>query len=404
MQRQYDIVIYGATGFVGRLSAEYLAARPAADVRVALAGRSMARLEQVRARLPEPARIWPLLAVDSSDLDGLRALARSTKVLVTTVGPYRKYGMKVAQACAEEGTDYLDLTGEVLFVRDCIDAFDDIARKSGARIVNACGFDSIPSDLGTYLLHRTATEQGLGQLEKTTLLVTSMRGGFSGGTIDSLRTQLAEVTGDKARRRAAGDPYALSPERENDLTIDGYDKPGPRFDGQSQTWTSPFIMAPFNTRIVRRSNALLGHAYGRSFSYQEVSAAGGGTKGKWRAQRSTMLIGFFITAMQKPALRRILDRFLPKPGSGPSDEQMRKGRFRLSIISDTSSGKRLKAKVGLDLDPGYRGTALMLIEAALCLLDTPRSRSGVLTPATAMGDALIAQLRKAGMTLEAKEA
>jgi short subunit dehydrogenase-like uncharacterized protein len=400
MSRTYDIVIYGATGFVGRLSAEYLAEHAPAGLSVALAGRSLQRLEDVRSSLPAPGNAWPLVAVDSDDLEGLRALARSTTVLVTTVGPYRKYGMKVAQACAESGTDYLDLTGEVLFVRDCIDNFDAVAKASGARIVNACGFDSIPSDLGAFLLHQAAEKESAGTLEKTTLLVTSMRGGFSGGTIDSLRTQLAEVTTDKARRKVAGDPYALSPDRKAEIDADGYDRPGARFDKQWGMWTSPFIMAAFNTRIVRRSNALLGHAYGRGFSYTEVSAAGTGRKGQWRAKQATFIIGLFFTAMQKPALRRILDRFLPKPGSGPSDEQMRKGKFRMSVLTQTSSGRALKVKIGLDLDPGYRGTALMLMESALCLLETPRSRTGVLTPATAMGMRLVDQLRKAGMRLE----
>ena len=401
--RQFDIVIYGATGFVGRLSAEYLAGRSAGDLSVALAGRSMERLEKVRANLPPKAQSWPLVAVDSDDVDGLRALARTTRVLVTTVGPYRKYGMKVAQACAEEGTDYLDLTGEVLFVRDCADAFDTIAKASGARIVNACGFDSIPSDIGVLLLNHAARARQVGDLEQTTLLVTSMRGGFSGGTIDSLRTQMTEVTSDRARRRIAGDPYALSPDRENDLKVDDYDGHGAKFNKQWGLWTSPFIMSPFNSRIVRRSNALLGHAYGRSFSYTEVSAAGSGRKGQWRAKQATVILGLFYTAMQKPLLRKVLDRFLPKPGSGPSDERMRNGRFRLAIMTQTSNGHRLKVKIGLNLDPGYRGTALMLMESALCLLQTPRERTGVLTPAVAMGMSLADQLRKAGMTFDVSD-
>lgn len=391
----YDIVLFGATGFVGKLTAEYLA-RQKTGLRIALAGRSREKLQQVAASLPDGAATWPLIVVDSSDVEALEKMAQSTRLVISTVGPYSQRGLPLVGACAKWGTDYVDLTGETFFVRDCADQFDQLAQQTKARIVNSCGFDSIPSDLGVLALADAA--QG-GQLQKTTLLVTSMRGGFSGGTLASMRQQMEEMSAQPSLRKVIGDPYGLSPNRSAEPNKDGYDNAKARYLDELGVWTSPFVMATFNTRIVRRSNALLDYAYGRDFQYQEYSAA----KNKRKAKRSTLILGLFVTAMQKNRLRKIISRFLPKPGTGPSPEAMRNGRFRISIFTSTSSGKRLKCKVGLDLDPGYMGTALMLVQSALCLLETQKVRGGVLTPASAMGMPLIHRLRGAGMTIEVTE-
>lgn len=391
----YDIVLFGASGFVGKLTARYLAEHNP-GLRIALAGRSIAKLEEVRSSLPRSAADWPIIIADSSEVTALESMAQSTRLVISTVGPYSQRGLALAGACAKFGTDYVDLTGEVFFVRDCADRFDVLARQTKARIVNSCGFDSIPSDLGVLALANKAKELDGSTLGATKLLVTSMRGGFSGGTLASMKQQMEEMGANRSLRKVIGDPYGLSPDRTAEPNTDTYDNPGARFDQQLQMWTSPFVMAPFNTRIVRRSNALSGYAYGREFSYQEVSAA----KSKRSAQRSTLILGLFVTAMQKPVLRKIIARFLPKPGTGPSETAMRNGRFRISIFTTTTSGKKLKCKVGLDLDPGYMGTALMLVESALCLLETPKTVGGVLTPSTAMGMTLVERLRKAGMTIE----
>lgn len=388
----YDIVLFGATGFVGKLTAEYLANLDT-PLRVALAGRSESKLKEVVLGLPGKGSSWPLIVVDSSDTAGLDAMAKSTRLVISTVGPYAKRGLPLVEACAKNGTDYVDLTGETIFVRDCADKFHELAQQNKARIVNSCGFDSIPSDLGVLTLAEAAGEN----LGKTTLLVTSMRGGFSGGTLASMREQMEALTENRSLRKVIGDPYGLSPNRSAEPQPgDGFDNPGARFNKEIGIWTSPFVMASFNTRIVRRSNALSGYAYGREFRYDEVSAA----KGKTQARRSTLILGLFVMAMQKPALRKIIARFLPKPGTGPSVEKMRNGRFRLSIFTTTSSGKSMKCKVGMNLDPGYMGTAVMLVQSALCLLETEKVKGGVLTPATAMGAPLVKRLREAGMTFE----
>lgn len=394
--RKFDIVLFGASGFVGKLTAQYLA-RTYPSLSVALAGRSESKLRSVLSTLPSPANSWPILIADSKDSDALKLLAEATRLVISTVGPYSNHGLPLVEACARAGTDYVDLTGEVLFVRDSADKCDRLAQETGARIVHSCGFDSIPSDLGVLTLADAASKLDGSHLTKTTLIVTSMKGGFSGGTMASMRQQMEEITENRSLRKVIGDPYGLSPDRAAEPKPgDGYDNPGVNYLSDLGIWTAPFVMATFNTRIVRRSNALSNYAYGREFRYQEFSA----TKDKRQAQKLTYGLGLFVMAMQKPLLRKIVARFLPKPGTGPSEEKMKGGKFRISIFTKTDSGRDLKCKVGLDLDPGYMGTALMLVESAVCLLETPRERAGVLTTATAMGMPLVDRLRKAGMVFD----
>jgi len=275
--RELDVVVFGATGFVGRLVAGYLAGHAPGGVRIGLAGRSERRLAEVRAELDAAASAWPLLVADSADPVSLAALARAARVVVSTVGPYRGQGLALVQACAEAGTDYADLTGEVLFIRDSIDRCHAAAAAAGARIVHCCGFDSVPSDLGVLLLHHAVRADDAGDLLDTTLAVTALRGGISGGTLASMMGQLDEVRASAARRLVVQDPYALSPDRaaEPDLG-DEHDQGWARYDGELRMWTGPWAMAGINTRVVRRSNALQGWAYGRRFRYREVTGFGAG--------------------------------------------------------------------------------------------------------------------------------
>ena len=394
--RDHDLVLFGATGFVGRLTAAHLARAAAPGVRVALGGRSKERLEDVRAELPESAHDWPLVVADTSDAGAVRELATSARAVATTVGPYARYGLPLVEACAAAGTHYADLTGEVPFVRASADRAHEQARESGARITHACGFDSVPSDLAALL---TAQAAG-GDLTDTTLVVTRLSGGISGGTVDSLRGMVDEVRSDPATRRLMTDPYSLSPDRdaepslgrESDATAVG------RVDGR---WTGIFVMAPFNTRIVRRSNALQGWAYGRGFRYREVMAFGRGPLGPALAAGTALGVAGMGFGMALPPTRAVLDRVLPKPGEGPSERTRERGHFRTETTGTATDGRRYRTTFAMRGDPGYAATAVMLGESGLCLaLDDLPGEGGVLTPATAMGTRLADRLRAAGAEIE----
>ncbi|OAK54242.1 MULTISPECIES: saccharopine dehydrogenase NADP-binding domain-containing protein [Rhodococcus] len=408
--REHDIVVYGATGFVGKLTAAYLASHAPANTSIALAGRSLSKLEEVRRSLPASAAEWPLIQADAADTDALRTMAESTRVVITTVGPYAKYGLPLTTACAEAGTDYVDLTGEVLFTRESIDTNEEIARRTGARIVHACGFDSIPSDLGVHVLHAAVAADGAGEMTDTTLVVTSMRGGVSGGTIDSLRTQIEVVKKDKKLRRLAASPYTLSPDRsrEPDLgrqsdvqLVDGKDiAPGVK------GWKAPFVMASANTRVVRRSNALRDWAYGRKFRYREVMSVGSSVASPLVAGAVSAGLGAMVFAMTV-APKKLLDRVLVAPGSGPSTKAQENGHFTVDIYTTTTTGARYRSRVKAKGDPGYKATSVMLSESALALAfdrDRLPDAAGVLTPATAIGDALVTRLRDAGFEIRAEKA
>lgn len=400
--RDSDLVVFGATGFVGKLLAAYLAEHAPAGTRIALAGRSRARLEEARAALPTAAAEWPLIEADASDPAAMAALAAGTRVVVTTVGPYARYGMPLVEACAAAGTHYADLTGEVLFVRDAIDRVDDVARGTGAKIVHACGYDSVPSDLSAMLLAARAAADGAGALRDVRLVAT-LRGGFSGGTIDSMRAQVEALAKEPARRKVVGDPYALSPDRSAEPRTQQPKDAAMPAHGEDGRWTAPFVMASFNTRIVRRSNALQDWAYGREFSYGESMGAGSGPRGAVTAAIVTAGLVGAVSAMSFGPTRGLLDRVLPAPGTGPSEEVRRKGWFRMDVEAATESGRRYKAVAAGQGDPGYAATAVMLGEAALALaLDGDRlpDRAGSLTPATALGDVLVERLRAAGHTYE----
>jgi short subunit dehydrogenase-like uncharacterized protein len=392
-----DVVVHGATGFVGRLVAAELAAAGTGDVRIGLSGRSEERLRAVRDELGVD---WPLLVTDALDPASVATLAGSTRVVATTVGPYHRYGLPLVEACAAAGTSYCDLTGETLFVRRSHEVAHAQARETGARIVHSAGFDSVPSDLGVLLLHERVQADGQGTLGQTALALVSAKGGISGGTVDSARAELAELA-DPGARKLLADPYALSPDRAADPP--GDDEKDPLLPGRdplSGRWVAPYPFGPHDSRIVRRSNALLGHAYGPKFRYREHLAVGGGPAAPVLAGLVTAGLGAFAGGMRFGPTRAVLDRVLPAPGDGPSEQRRRSGYFRVEVHTRTSTGAHYVATVAADSDPGYGGTAVIFGEVALGLaLDKPASRGGVLTPAYALGPLLIRRLQDRGLTL-----
>jgi short subunit dehydrogenase-like uncharacterized protein len=415
--REFDIVLFGATGFVGRLTARHLAAEADPALRIALAGRSLTRLQDVARGLGGAASQWPLVVVDATDEAAVTDLAARARVVVTTVGPYVKYGVALAAACAEAGTHYCDLTGEVLFVHRSIAANSEAARRTGARIIHACGFDSIPSDLGVWLTAQAARADGA-ELGRTHLAVRTMKGGFSGGTIDSARTQVDELKTDKAARRVVGDPWSLAeggrPPRPAGGTasagkraglgglVDTLAKASPvKRDADNGHFTGPFVMAAFNTRIVARSASLLG--YGDGFRYVEYSDYGAGPSGALTAGGVSVALGAGLAGFAFGPTRALLDRLLPKPGEGPSEDAQAKGRFRMEVTAEATNGARYRTTVAAPYDPGYSGTAVMLGQAALALVedvDDLPDAAGVLTPASALGAPLVERLRAHRFTLE----
>lgn len=409
-ERDLDVVVYGATGFVGKLVADYLARHAPAGTRIGLAGRSIERLEKVRLALGAAAASWPLLRADATDEASLRDLAAATHVVATTVGPYAKYGLPLVRACAEAGTDYVDLTGETPFARESIDLFHETATASGARIVHSCGFDSIPSDLGVHVLHSKVQEDGAGELTDTTLVVTSMRGGVSGGTIDSLRTQIDVTKHDEALRRLTASPYSLSPDRaaepdlgrQSDMALVRGSEIAPGLSG----WKAPFFMGPYNTRVVRRSNALTGYAYGSRFRYREVMNVGSSPVSPALAGGVALGMGTLVAGLAFPPTRWLLDRVLPKPGEGPSEKARRNGHFTIDVYGRTTTGARYTTRFKAHGDPGYAATAVMFGESALALAlerdALPETPGGVLTPATALGDVLARRLRAAGFEISSR--
>ena len=436
--REFDIVLFGATGATGRLTAKHLAEQASPGLRVALAGRSATRLEALSDDLEGPAKDWPVLVVDAFDEDAVRDIASRTRVVVTTVGPYVTYGTALVAACAEAGTHYCDITGEVLFVHRTIAAHHETAKRTGARIVHACGFDSVPSDLGALLTVEAARAEGASLL-RTRLAVRSARGGLGGGTIDTVRTQVDEVRSDAHALGIMRDPWALAeggrPAARSSRTNEGtggtggeapasarggegtasagvlsavsgavasLTKASPvKRDADNGHFTGPFVMAAFNTRVVARSASLLD--YGPGFRYVEYSDYGAGPMGALTAGAVSAGLGLGLAGFAFPPTRILLDRVLPKPGETPSDETLAKGRFRFEITAEASNGARYRTTVAAPYDPGFHGTAIMLGQSALALAqdeDRLPDTAGVLTPATAIGMPLVERLREHRFTFE----
>jgi short subunit dehydrogenase-like uncharacterized protein len=408
--RPFDLILLGATGFTGQLVAEALARRLAAlpTTRWALAGRDLAKLEGVRAALAQQhptAADLPLLTADSGDPDSLRALASQARVICSTVGPYAKYGSALVAACVSERADYCDLTGEVHWVWEMIAKHHAAAQAAGVQLVHCCGFDSIPSDLGVLTLQQFAQTTYGAPCEEVALAVVRSKGGVSGGTTASMLGTIEALRADPSLRRVLGNPYSLLPE--------GHppgprvpDQMGPRFDPLLGRWTAPFIMAAVNTRVVHRSNALLGDAYGAGFRYREVVQCARGPKGAVIAGALSAAIGGLVGALAWSPSRRLLTRYaLPAPGQGPSPEVIASGYFEMRLVGRGHDPNRAPFEVSCDVrgqrDPGYGATADMLSEAALCLAhDRPYAHGGVLTPAVALGERLTERLRASGFVFE----
>ncbi len=404
--REFDLIVWGASGFVGVLVAEYLLARYGVGqtLRWALAGRSNSKLEDARRRLATVSRAantLPILLADSNDSASLEAMAARTTVICTTVGPYALHGSNLVAACVAENTHYCDLSGEVHWMRRMIDLHHERAREGGTRIVHACGFDSIPSDLGAYWLQREMRRRHGVPCSAVKYRAESFKGGFSGGTIASMLNMLGEAERDSAVRSILNDPYGLNPSLAP-RGQDGPERTRPEYDPDFHGWVTPFVMAPINTKVVRRSNALLDFAYGRDFRYEEATLITGGKFGFPIAAAVAGGFGLFAAAVSIRPLRELFANVLPSPGQGPSESTRETGYFTLLLLGKHPSDTRrdLRLRIRGDRDPGYGSTAKMLGESAVCLaVDALSSGGGVLTPSVAMGDALLTRLQEnAGVT------
>lgn len=386
MTKPFDLVVHGATGFTGHLVVEYLLQRyPAgSSLRWAMGGRSAEKLAAVRDELGAPADT-PLVVTDTTDAASLQALMDSTRLVLTTVGPYQLYGNELVAACAKAGVDYVDLCGEPAWMRRMIDAHEAQAKASGARIVFSCGFDSIPFDLGVFLL-QTEMKARFGQpASRVRGRVRKMKGTFSGGTAASLKATLAAAASEPGVLDLLRDPFALTP---------GFT--GPRQPSGSKpmvdealgegVWVAPFVMAAINTRNVHRSNFLLGHAYGQDFVYDEMLVTGPGEKGE-------------AIANAVAADKSLGSDAGPKPGEGPSRAEREAGHYDVLFLGEDAQGHRLRVAVTGDRDPGYGSTSKMIAEAAVCLLENRSTPGGIWTTAPALGQALIDRLQaNAGLT------
>ncbi len=412
--REFDVIVWGATGFTGRLTAEFLLERYGigGNLRWALGGRNERKLEEVRSALGRdsgtPTASLPIVLADANDEASIRALAARTRVVCTTVGPYALYGSPVVAACAEIGTHYCDLTGEAHWMRRMIDAHEDAARSSGARIVFTCGFDCIPADVGTFFLQKEMQARHGVSAREVKFRVQGFSGGASGGTIASMIHMLEEASRDREIMRIMRDPYALNPSSAR-TGPDGPEPMRPTWDPDFAEWVAPFVMGVVDTKVVRRTNALLDFAYGRDFRYEEGVLTGRGPVGFARASGMATALAATIAAMSIGPIRRLVAPRLPAPGEGPSREAREKGYFDIRFLGrhPTDETKNLRARVRGDRDPGYGSTSRMLGESAVCLaLDDLPGRPGMLTPAAAMGEALLLRLQKnAGLsfTIESEE-
>lgn len=399
--RPYDVVLYGATGFVGRQTVDYFAHAPqvkATGLRWALGGRSASKLEAVRTA--SGAKKAGIVVAEAHDAAAMDALAASTKVVLSTAGPFALYGSELVAACVRHGTHYVDITGETPWVKSMIDQHHAQAQHTGARIIPFCGFDSVPSELSVRLAIETMWER-YGEACTQVKTAFSIRGGFNGGTLASLFNMLAS-----GQSAAMADPFLLNPEGSRPPNVQAHaDVKGPRFDSDFAAWLGPFMMAPINTRVVRRSAALLDYPAG--FSYQEYLRLGKGVGAAVAATGLSAGMAVSDAALKVGPLRRLAQKLAPQPGAGPSEASMDGGSFRCQWVGHSASGKTVRGVVADQGDPGNRATTKMLCESALALalqleaLPGGRQHGGVLTPASGLGDVLVQRLRLAGMTLQA---
>ena len=412
--RQRDLLVWGATGVVGRLLAECLAEQYTAErLSRALGGRDANRLGALEADLVDAHEGWdelPVVLGDATDSESLREVAHSTDVICTTVGPYTEYGTPLVEACIDAGTDYCDLTGEVNWVRETVGRFHDAAVDAETRIVHSCGFDSVPADIGTLLVQSFAIEEFDAPCETVRIYLEEGSGGVSGGTPASFAELFEAASDDPEMRRTLRNPYSLAPPGERE-GVDPGEQRIARKDRLRSTWTAPSSMAPVSERVVRRSNALPGYPWGREFRCSEVVDAGSGPVGAATAGLAAGGIGLFTAAMSFGPTRSALRQFVfPDPGEGPTSKQIENGHFTVGVLGtgEAADGPfTVEAEFGADLDPGYGGTARMLGEAGMCLVrgavDSPLS-GGVLTPTSGIGMPLADRLRDVGFTAIVGEA
>ena len=406
---KYDLVLMGATGFTGKLVAEYLAQEYGAKNEQfvwAIAGRNKDKLINLKRYLDQydaEAKNLPILIADSHDKRSLDDITSVSRVIISTVGPYLKYGKMLVESCAINGTDYCDLTGEVPFIRESIDSLDSMAKSNNCRIIHSCGFDAIPSDIGALKLQKESIEKFGQPCNEIKLYVRSMRGGFSGGTIESMINISSYINSRPDLSGLLSDPYALNPDGQLLGGPDGSSLRSVKWDKNMNLWTCPFIMSGVNTRVVRRSNALMGFLYGDNFKYSEVYSFSKGFSGFIKSL--SMLIGIACLKLAisfRPSLWLLRTFFLPAPGNGPSKKNRESGHFKVVLVGSIADNK-ISVTVTGDRDPGYAATARMLTESALCMLlerKTIPDVSGVLTPAAGIGDILVSRLKDKGITFK----
>ena len=399
--KQFDIIIWGATSFTGKLVVEYLFKKFASTkIKWAIAGRNKEKLENVRFKVAD--KNIPIFIADSFDEKSLSVIVKKSKVICSTVGPYSLYGSLLVELCVKHSTNYCDITGEAHWIRTIIDKFHKDAKKKKIKIVNSCGFDSIPSDMGVYFIQNQIKKAYESYAKSIKMRVAGIRGGISGGTYGSMNNLLKEAYADKSVFKVLNNPYGLNPRDK----MEGLDKKDLRkiiFDNESKSWIYPFIMAGINTKIVRRSNALSNFQYGKEFTYEEATMAGKGISGFWKA-----ILALFPLAMiginPNSFLKKIVNSFMPKPGEGPGIEKRKNGFYNLRFYITIDKKRKAFAKVIGDSDPGYGSTSKMLAESALSLaFDNLSGNYGVITPSFAMGDKLLNRLKEnAGLSFEFK--
>ncbi len=387
--RALDIIVYGATGYTGRLVCEYLNRQYGVngEVKWAMAGRSQDKIDSVREEMGIPADV-PTVVADANDLASIKSMVEGTRVLLTTVGPYQLYGSDVVAACAQAGTDYVDLCGEPAWMHEMIAKHQADAQASGARIVFSCGFDSVPFDLGAFFLQEQAKKTFGGALPRIKGRVRAMKGTFSGGTLASFKATMAAAAKQPEMMKVLGNPFALTP------GFTGAAQPAgtkPSFDEDLNSWSAPFVMATINTKNIHRSNFLLGHAYGEDFVYDEMMLTGPGEKGEATANAV--------------AADKSMANDPRKPGEGPSKEERENGYYDVLFAGSNDKGDSLRVSVKGDKDPGYGSTSKMIAESAVCLVKNPDAASGgIWTPASAMGSLLIERLQdNAGLTFQVED-
>ena len=389
--RKYDLVVWGATSFTGKLVTEYLFNKHrSSKIKWAIAGRNLDKLEKVRSQVAD--ENIPIFIADSFDEESLLKFVKKTRVVCSTVGPYSLYGTKLVKLCVENNTNYCDITGESHWIRTLIDDYHEEAKSKKIKIVNSCGFDSIPSDMGVYFIQNEIKKTYKNYANSIKMRVAGVRGGISGGTYGSINNLLKEAYSNKKIFRVLNNPYGLNPKNK----MEGMDKKDLRkiiFDKESNSWIYPFIMAGINTKIVRRSHALTNFQYGKDFRYEEAMMSGKGISGLLKA-----ILAVFPLAMiglnPNSLLKKIVNSYMPKPGEGPGPEKRKNGFYNLRFYVTIDERRKAFAKVVGDNDPGYGSTSKMLAESALCLaFDKLPENYGVVTPSIAMGKQLLERLR-----------